>query len=202
MPLAYDQAQIVRAGFLQRLARDRSGNTLAMMAASLFPLLAMVGGGIDMGRSYLAQSRLQQACDAGVLAARKKLGSDVVVTGVIPQGVDEVGNRFFNLNFRDGSYGTKNRRFRMTLESDLAISGVATVKVPTTIMSVFGYDTVDIIVNCEAKLNFSNSDIMFVLDTTASMLQTNPGDSEPRINVLRQVVKDFDLPPAGSLDSM
>lgn len=191
MPFAYDQAQIFRAGFLQRLARDRSGNTLAMMAAGLFPLLAMVGGGIDMGRSYLAQSRLQQACDAGVLAARKKLGSDVVVTGVIPEGVDDVGNRFFNLNFRDGSYGTENRAFQMTLEGDLAISGVATVKVPTTIMSVFGYDNIDITVNCEAKLNFSNSDIMFVLDTTGSMSQTNPGDSEPRINVLRQVVKDF-----------
>ena len=49
-------------GLLRRLAHDRSGNTLALMAASLLPLLAMVGGGIDMGRSYLAQTRLQQAC--------------------------------------------------------------------------------------------------------------------------------------------
>lgn len=36
---------------LQRLARDRAGNTLALIAASVFPLLAMIGGGIDMGRS-------------------------------------------------------------------------------------------------------------------------------------------------------
>ena len=42
-------------GLLTRLARDRSGNTLAMIAAGIFPLLAMVGGGVDMGRSYLAQ---------------------------------------------------------------------------------------------------------------------------------------------------
>ncbi|MFV0643575.1 MAG: TadE/TadG family type IV pilus assembly protein, partial [Sphingomonadaceae bacterium] len=51
----------------QQLVYDQSGNTLAIIAAALLPLLAMVGGSIDMGRSYLAQSRLQQACDAGVL---------------------------------------------------------------------------------------------------------------------------------------
>lgn len=67
--------------WIKSLLRDRAGNTLAMIAAALFPLLAMVGGGIDMGRSYLSQSRLQQACDSGVLAARKKLGSQIAASG-------------------------------------------------------------------------------------------------------------------------
>ena len=43
-------------GFFARLARDVAGNTLAIVAASIAPILAMVGGGIDMGRSYLAES--------------------------------------------------------------------------------------------------------------------------------------------------
>ena len=178
-------------GLITRIARDKSGNTLAMIAAALVPLLAMVGGGVDMGRSYLSQTRLQQACDAGVLAARKKLGSQAILNGEVPADVAEIGNRFFNLNFIDGSYGTTNRTFQMTLEPDFAISGVATVDVPTTIMGMFGYSQVDLSVECEAKLNFSNTDIMFVLDTTGSMAETNPSDSEPRINIMRQVVKDF-----------
>jgi len=186
------------AGFLTRLAHDRSGNTLAMITAGLIPLLAMVGGGIDMGRSYLSQTRLQQACDAGVLAARKKMGSAVVVTGVVPADVQTIGDRFFNINFRDGSYGTANRSFQMTLEQDYAISGVADVDVPTTIMNLFGYTEVPIHVECEAKLNFSNTDIMFVLDTTGSMGWTNPGDSEPRIEVLKDVVRDFHAQLEGS----
>ncbi len=186
------------AGFLRRLARDRAGNTLAMIAAGLFPLLAMVGGGIDMGRSYLAQSRLQQACDAGVLAARKKLGSQFIASGDIPADVDTVGNRFFNLNFRDGAYGTRERSFTMTLEQDYAISGTASVEVPTTIMTLFGYDQVDVAVGCEARLNFSNTDIMFVLDTTGSMNWTNPGDSQTRIQALRSVVKSFHAQVEGS----
>lgn len=184
--------------FLARLRQDSAGNTLAMIAAGLFPLLALVGGGIDMGRSYLSQTRLQQACDAGVLAARKKLGSAVVVDGNVPADVATIGNRFFNLNFRDGSYGTEGRDFEMALEEDYAISGVAVVDVPTTIMTLFGYDQMPISVKCEANLNFSNTDVMFVLDTTGSMKETNPSDSEPRINILRTVVKNFRTQMEGS----
>lgn len=176
---------------LSRLARDRSGNTLMMVAASAAPLLAMIGGGIDMGRSYLSESRLQQACDAGVLAARKKLGSAVVADGNVPSEVGDVGYRFFNLNFRDGAYGTENRQFTMSLEQDYSISGTATVDVPTTIMQIFGNTNVPVSVNCEARLNFSNTDVMMVLDTTGSMAQTNPSDPDTRIGVLRTVVKSF-----------
>jgi hypothetical protein len=183
---------------VRRLARNRAGNTLAMVGAGLVPLLAMVGGGIDMGRSYLSQSRLQNACDAGVLAARKRLGSQVITTGVIPDDVVDTGNKFFNINYRAGAYGTENRSFEMTLESDYSISGTATVDVPTTLMTLFGYDQVAIEVGCEAKLNFSNTDIMFVLDTTGSMAETNPGDSAPRIDILKQVVKDFHTQLEGS----
>lgn len=184
--------------FLPRLARDIRGNTIAMLAAGLFPLLALVGGGIDMGRSYLAQSRLQQACDAGVLAARKKLGSQVVTTGTIPSDVSTIGNKFFNINFRAGAYGTRSRTFQMTLEPDYAITGDAAVQVPTTIMNLFGYTQTDLTVSCQAKLNFSNTDVMFVLDTTGSMAWTNPGDTQPRIEVLRSVVKDFHAQLEGS----
>ncbi|HKX78767.1 MAG TPA: Tad domain-containing protein [Novosphingobium sp.] len=178
-------------GVLTRLAHDRAGNTFALVAASLAPLLALVGGGIDMGRSYLSQSRLQQACDAGVLAARKKLGSAAVVDGIVPSSVAEVGNRFFNLNFRDGAYGSEDRTFTMSLEENYAISGEATVNVPTTIMAIFGNENMPIQVDCEAQLNFSNTDVMMVLDTTGSMGQTNAGDSVSRIDALRQVVLDF-----------
>ncbi len=178
-------------GFLSRLRRDIAGNTLILLSAGLFPLLALVGGGIDMGRNYLAQTRLQQACDAGVLAARKQLGSQVVLGGSIPSDVATVGNKFFNINYRSGAYGTRDRAFQMTLEPDYAISGLASVKVPTTLMALFGYDKTDISVDCEAELSFGNTDVMFVLDTTGSMAWTNPGDSQPRIAVLRQTVKNF-----------
>ena len=140
-----------------------------IVAGAIIPLLAMIGGGIDMGRSYLTESRLQAACDAGVLAARKKLGSSVAAGGIIPADVGTTGQSFFNINFPDGLYGTQNRSFMPTLEADYAISGVATAEVPTTIMRIFAFDKIPVRVECEAKLNFSNTDLMMVLDTTGSM---------------------------------
>lgn len=178
-------------GLISRLARDRSGNTLALVAASLLPLLGLIGGGVDMGRSYLVQSRLQQACDAGVLAARKALGSEVAVSGAVPADVVETGERFFNINFLDESYGTANREFEMMLETDYAISGSARVDVPTSIMGIFGFDKVPIAVMCEAQLSFANADVMMVLDVTGSMRHTNPGDSESRMETLKGVIRNF-----------
>ncbi|MXO93123.1 hypothetical protein GRI62_05820 [Erythrobacter arachoides] len=178
-------------GVLSRLARDNSGNVLAIIAASLFPLLALIGGGIDMGRGYLAQSRLQQACDAGVLAARQRLGSEVVVDGAVPDDVADTGNRFFNVNFREGAYGTEGRQFAMALEHDYAIAGSASVEVPTTLMQVFNFEKLDVSVSCEAVLNFGNVDIMMVLDTTGSMRHTNPGDTMSRLDSLKTVIRSF-----------
>jgi len=176
---------------LRRVLRDRGGNTFIIVTAALMPLLAMVGGAVDIGRSYVTETRLQQACDAGVLAARKQLGSKVATTGVVPADVSTVGYRFFNINFPADAFGTEGRTFTMALEADTSISGRATVTVPTTVMRIFGDNVVPVAVNCQAKLNFTNTDVMMVLDTTGSMADINPGDTQPKIAILRQVVKAF-----------
>ena len=182
--------QRAQRGFA-RLRRDASGNVIFIAAAAMFPLLALVGSGIDMGRGYLAQTRLQQACDAGTLAARKRLGTMVAVNGAVPDTVADTGQRFFNINYRNDAYGSRNRQFAMVLEEDLSISGIATAEVPTTIMGVFGFDKLEVSASCSAQINMTNTDIMLVLDTTGSMLWTNPGDSETRIQALRRTVKSF-----------
>ena len=186
-------------GFLRSLLRDRAGNTVMILAGAMIPLLAIIGGGIDMGRSYLSESRLQQACDAGVLAARKKLGSTIALDGLVPAAVAITGNKFFDINYRNGAYGTNNRNFVMTLEADYSISGAATVDVPTTVMRLFAFTKIPVRVRCEARLNFSNTDVMMVLDTTGSM-NRKADDSDPltKIASLRQVVKNFHAQLEGS----
>jgi Flp pilus assembly protein TadG len=178
-------------GFLARLLRDRAGNVMVLTAAAIFPLIGLLGGGIDIGRGYLSKSRLQQACDSGVLAARKRMGTDIAVSGVIPDEAAESGARFFNLNFREGAYGSRDSNFTMTLEDDFSLTGQATVEVPTTLMAVFGFSEMPISVECQAQLNMNNMDVMMVLDTTGSMLETNLGDTQNKMAVLRGVVKAF-----------
>lgn len=162
-----------------------------MIAAAIAPIMAMVGGGVDMGRSYLTQARLQQACDAGVLAARKRLGAEAAATGVIPADAGDVGKRFFNINFRDGAYGSSARSFQMKLENDYAVSGVARATLPTAIMRIFGFNEIPLKVECEAQINFNNTDVMMVLDVTGSMNEMNAGDSKSRLETLKDTVKGF-----------
>lgn len=177
--------------FLSRLARDRAGNTIILVAAALVPILAMIGGGVDMSRNYLAASRLQQACDAGVLAARKALGSAHYIDTATEQAMSHAAQRFFDVNYADGAYGSRNRHFGLTLNEDLSICASASVDVPTTVMNLFGFDETPITVDCSARLNVSNTDVMMALDVTGSMNENTGGDSQSKITVLKQVVKDF-----------
>lgn len=177
---------------LTEVLRDDSGNTLTILAFSLFPLLALVGSSIDMGRAYLVESRLQQACDAGVLGARKELGAidnfDAETDGGI---VASKGNRFFNANFGDGIYKSSDRNFEMSIGDGNVVTGVASVVLPTDIMHFFGKDSIAISVDCEAELTIPNTDIVMALDVTGSMAENNPDDTSPRIAVLKSVVKSF-----------
>ncbi len=174
-----------------RLLRDPRGNALGLIAAALIPLLAMTGGAIDMGRSYLSHSRLQQACDAGVLAARKQLGTSVAATGEVPANVAQTAAKFFNINFRNGQYGTAGRQFALTLESNYSLTGEGKVKVPTTVMRLFGQPDIALNVKCSAQISMANTDVMMVLDVTGSMNETNPGDSQSKMSLLRSTITQF-----------
>jgi len=185
-------------GFLGRLRRDASGNTLAIVAAAIFPLAAMIGGGIDISRLYLTKTRLQQACDAGALAGRKAM-SGITWT----DANNTVAEQFFHMNFPDGRYGTGTTAVDYSASNTGAVTGTASVVVPMTLMSLFNMPDKTIHAECTADLQLPNTDVMFVLDTTLSMNDANPGDSQSRIAVLREAVSNFytelqRVKPAGS----
>ncbi len=171
---------------LTRLRSDASGNVLAMTAASMIPMLAIVGGGIDAGRLYATKSRLQHACDAAALAGRKSMN------GVAWAAANKtVADGFFSNNFPAGKYGSSAQSITYEINSVGDVKGIATATVPTTIMRMFGSEQEVLNVNCTAKLELPNSDIMFVLDVTGSMDSTNSGDSVNRITAMKTAVKSF-----------
>ncbi len=173
-------------GFLARLAHDRGGNTLAMMAVAMIPLLGMAGSAIDTARVYYVKVRLQQACDAGALAGRKFMNGNDFNDAAISQA-----RAFFANNFQTGSMGSNDPVFTPVKTDAGQVAATASVTVPMTVMQMAGFAPVNISVACEAKLEIPNLDIMFVLDTTGSMSDTNPGDSANRITGLRQAVMNF-----------
>jgi Flp pilus assembly protein TadG len=167
-------------GLLSRLARDTRGNTLIIVAAAILPLLAMIGSGIDMGRGYLAQSRLQQACDAAALAGRRAM-----VGGVVDTTVTNEARKFFNFNFKTGTagvdgsaaFGSKGFTPAIGSAANATVTVTAATTLPTTVMKIFGFVSLPLSVSCYAKQDFVNTDIALVLDTTGSMLDDVNGNA-------------------------
>lgn len=186
-------------GFLRRLAKSQAGNTMAIVAAAIIPLAALIGGGLDMSRAYMARSRLQQACDAAALAGRRAMTTSSMTTANIAEA-----RKFFDFNFPQGTAETTN--FTPVIQSKpgetTTVQVTASTSIPTTVMKIFTFTTLPLNVTCEARFDIGNTDVMLVLDTTGSMAQAisdGNGGSTTRIAALRQAVKDFyDTLGAGS----
>lgn len=180
-----------RTSFLRRLAHDSTANTLAIAAASLLPMMAMVGGGIDASRYYMATARMQAACDAGALAARRAMTTTTLTASARTQGLN-----FFDQNFSSGMFGVTGQTRDFAANSQGKVTGTATGTLPSTIMAAFGYTQFPISVTCSAEVNISNSDIMFVLDVTGSMADCPDGSNcgggpGSKIVALRSAVLSF-----------
>ena len=209
-----------RQGILLRLRSDVSGNTLAMAAAAMIPLAGMIGSGLDMSRTYLVKARLQSACDAGALAARKMMDS----SGTLNAAAAQAGQNYFTNNFPASTYGVSNLSFTPTLVNANEVTATATATVPMSLMKIFGYDQVPLTAICNARYDTADTDVMFVLDTTGSMA-CGPADPDScgqatasytradgttsyyvqekgnsRISALRSAVMTFYDTVAGSVD--
>lgn len=179
-----------KRGFLQKIRKSKTANVLPIVAAGLVPMLAMIGGAVDMSRAYMVRSRIQQACDAGVLAGRRAMD-----TGTYTTAAQGAADDFFAVNFPGGYQGTTDLNFTTTNpQGSSKVEGSATVDVPTVIMGMFGKPVIPVAVTCEAELNVSNSDITFVLDVTGSMdsnISNGAGGTTTRIQALRDAVMSF-----------
>jgi Flp pilus assembly protein TadG len=159
------------------LRRDIGGNVLFITAAMMIPFLAFSGCAVDAARLYFVKMRLQQACDAGVLAGRKFMTS----TTELDDGASAQAAAFFNANFRNGWFGTSDVSFTPSRTDGGQVAGSARATVPMTVMSMFGIASQQLDVDCEARFDVADTDIIFVLDTTGSMACL-PNDSDAACN--------------------
>ena len=158
------------SGVLSRLCQDQSGNVLAIAAAATLPLIAVVGGAVDMSRIYAVRIGLQAACDAGALAGRKTMSNGTWTTAV-----ENIAKQVFTANFKNSSFGTSGITPTFSGSGGL-VTGNASANVPMTLMSIFGVNSKTVSVTCTSNMRIPHTDIMFVLDTTGSM-NCAPGDT-------------------------
>ncbi|MBH1999873.1 MAG: hypothetical protein I8H96_12140 [Sphingomonadaceae bacterium] len=169
-----------------RLRRDTRGNVIMLTAAAIFPIIGLSGAALDIARIYLVKNKLQNACDASVLAYRRSMNGNNVTTDTEPRA-----RNYFNANFAPGLYGSGTPAMTYSVDTQNTVHGSASVTLPMALMRVFGFQQTTLSATCDAQLQLPNTDIMFVLDTTGSMTDTNPGDSSNRITGLRKAVIDF-----------
>lgn len=179
---------------LRALRSNTAGNVYAMAAAALFPIAGIIGGGVDIGRAYMAQARLQQACDAGALAGRRSM------TGAVMSAADAAeARKFFDFNFPEGTFdtdpfvtinGAANPRF-VDGPGDKTVNGFIETTMNTSIMRIFGYKKMTLAVDCASRLDIGNVDVMMVLDVTGSMGWTLSGSTTTKMQGLKAAVKDF-----------
>lgn len=153
-------------GFLRKLWSDQKGNALAIFAAALVPLTVVIGSGLDLSFAYMAKAKLQNACDAAVLAGRQSM------TGTSWKNANKnEADKFFDFNFPVGTLGVSNRTFNVSQNANdkAEILGTASATVPTSLMFIFGYDSIPIAASCDAKRDQGHNDVMLVLDVTGSM---------------------------------
>lgn len=176
---------------IRRLFQDKGGNVLPLAVMGMLLAAAVVGGAIDFSRYFRVQNNLQAACDAGVLAGRRAVGTDGY-----DQSAQDEADKFFNVNFTlpgDGNFTSSSD------DDGNNVEGTASYTLDTAVMRLFGFKTFDLTANCSASMGVGNADVMMVLDTTGSMSSTLSGTNTTRISALRSAMKNFYTTLSGAM---
>lgn len=169
------------------MLRNEAGSLLPMAAVGFLVLAAVVGGGLDLSRAHKAENRLQAACDAGVLAGRRAVGTDG-----FNDDVENEARAYFANNFDADRQSSLNLVFTPTSDDNgNTVAGTAEADVQTAIMTIFDYDTISISVACSASMGVGNSDVTMVLDSTGSMGGTLDAGGPSKMSMLQDAMKNF-----------
>lgn len=185
------------ASFFRRLRRDRNGAVAVMVGALLFALVAFSAIVVDLGYLFYAQRTLQASADAAALAGAQDInlgsGGTAVSTAVTYSGVSGGKNANPNLAVTMTSGYPQLRCFTSTgvscggSDSANAIVVVEQATVPLYFARVLGINSWQIAATATASAKGSVPvplDVMIVLDTTASMndSDTSCGSGKDKID--------------------
>ncbi|MBX7494343.1 Tad domain-containing protein [Qipengyuania sp. 6B39] len=168
--------------FLSRLYRDETGNVLPLFAAGILPLIALVGGAMDISVAYMARSKLQKACDSAALAGRQAMDGTS-----FKEAHKKEAEKFFDFNYPAGLYRAASLKFNIKQNGadNTELLADASAKIPTSLMRIFGFTEIPVAVTCNAKKDIGHNDIVMVLDVTGSMNDSPSTGGGSKIAALR-----------------
>jgi Flp pilus assembly protein TadG len=138
----------------------QDGGVAIVFGLALVTLLLFAGIAIDYARAYSVELELQSDLDAAILRAASELND--------PSEIQDAASKFFGANWK-AKHSVSNVSLRVRKSGDNKVLGIATVTVPTTLMKLGGFDTIDLSAVSEVEIAGGNVELAMVLDTTASM---------------------------------
>lgn len=158
--------------FLKRVGTDCSGNVLMMTGLMLLILIAAGGAGIDFGRQQLIRTKLQQASDAGALAAAS-LAS--LSPSYDTNDREAIALRYYQLNYPAYFLGQERpdpniNADRISVDADTSVDAGFVTAVGTQNLQATGNSVVQ-----RAATAVTNYDVFLVLDNSGSMANMDVG---------------------------
>lgn len=174
---------------LRRFAEDTRGNVAFFTALAILPLMVAAGAAIDTARAARSNNALQVAVDSAALAVASSdkvnmAGLTTAQKTARKKEMEEMARNFVKSNYKDEGTDTE---VNVTV-TDTLVTVEGTKTLPTTLMGLVGYKTVDLGARAEVNLQggiAENIEIVLVMDTTGSMDQNN------RLRDAKQAAKDL-----------
>ena len=145
---------------------NRDANVAMIFAISLIPATLAAGAGLDLARSMIVKSNLDEALDAAALAVAS-------TTGQTQAQMQAQAQSYFNANYKADttSYGTPASV--SVVQNGQSVTVSTSVPMPTTLMNVAGISTVNVTSSSTVVWGQQKLWVSLVLDNTGSMTQTD-----------------------------
>lgn len=139
---------------------DRRGNFATIFAIAMIPVITAAGASVDISRAYIVQARLRAALDAAGLA----VGTG---NGLSTAQIQALAQSYFDANYPADELGVAG--VITVSDNGSTVDLRATAVLPTSIMSIVGIDSLDVVATSQVTRQGKKLELALVLDVTGSM---------------------------------
>jgi len=156
------------AEFIIRFSEDRSGAVAITFALTTMVVFGIIGGAIDLGRSYSARSQNEAALDSAVLAA----GRVMQISGTDTAQAIATAERFYAEH--KSKFTTSDYTSFEIVDNGTAIRATSDSKVASPFLSILGIGEIEVKTKVKAVLAAGGNagthiEVSMMLDITGSM---------------------------------
>jgi Flp pilus assembly protein TadG len=161
------------AAKFKRYLRDSAATTSAIFGIAAIPFFMAAGVAVDMSRANMEQTAFHAALDSAALAIAADERSSTQGLSESQITAREAELKVIAEDFVEANYRSESFTADITA-LDVQITGqdvtlTATAQFPTTIMGVFGIDSIDLDFLSRIKKAMRPIEMVMVMDTTGSM---------------------------------